>query len=397
MARTLCGRLPPARQASVRTLAHHGEVIDEALVLRFDDGASFTGEPAIEFQVHGSLAVIRRLETVLGADPRCRMAEAGEFTSRAMVNGRMDLTQVEGLADLISAETEAQLRQARKTFEGAFGRKIEEWRGAMLHASALVEASIDFADEEVPDDLLPEVRRTLEHLVREWRGESRATAVAERLRGGFEVAIVGAPNSGKSTLINAIAKREVAITAALPGTTRDIIEFRSDLGGLPVTFLDTAGVRETEEEVEALGIARTRERAAAADLRVFLDATPEAFDLVSVPGDIVVHGKCDLRPGTGLNVSGLTGEGLDALVGRVRTELEDRVAGVGLATRERHRVALRNAAEHLERALQVGEGAAAELLADDLRAARMELDVLLGRVDVEDVLGQIFSSFCIGK
>ena len=371
-----------------------GEVLDEALVLRFLAGASFTGEEVVELQVHGSLAVIRAVSAALVA-VGLRPAEAGEFTRRALENGRLDLARVEGLADLVEAETEAQRRQALRVFSGAIGARAEGWRAKLIRAAALIEATIDFADEDVPVDVTPEVIDLIETLQSELRAEIAGSVVAERVRDGFEVAIVGAPNAGKSTLLNALAGREAAITSEIAGTTRDVIEVRMDLGGLAVTLLDTAGLRETEDRVEAIGVARALQRAERADLRVFLLAAPdEALMMTPLPGDVVVLGKGDLR---GEGVSGLTGLGVDDLVARVRAELEARAAGAGVMTRARHRYAMERAVEALDLARDRVKLVGAELVAEDLRRAGRALDVLVGRVDVEDLLDEIFSSFCIGK
>jgi tRNA modification GTPase len=397
VARALAGELPPPRRAGLRRLIHDGRPIDEAVVLAFAEGASFTGEPVVELHVHGSPAVIRTLTAALGSIPGCRGAEPGEFTRRAMVNGRLDLTQVEGLGDLIEAETEAQLRQAQRALAGDLGRRVEEWRETLIRTSALVEAEIDFSDEEDAAEASSEVGAILDGLLAAWRREIGASDTAERIRSGFEVAIVGAPNSGKSTLINRIARADIAITSVVPGTTRDVIEARVDLAGLPVTFLDTAGLRTTEDEIEAIGVRRATDRAAAADLRLFLDESPVLHGIALRPGDIRLHGKSDLGRGDGLNVSGKTGEGIDDLLRAVAEELESRVADGGVATRARHRAALETACDLINAARRRLETGPLELVADDLRSARHTLDVLVGRVDVEDILGHIFSSFCIGK
>lgn len=307
----LCGDVPELRRASVRRLAWQGEVLDEALVLAFGRGASFTGEDMAELQLHGSLAVVASVIRALSAMQGLRQADPGEFTRRALENGRLDLTQVEGLADLIDAETEMQQRQAMRVLSGAVGKRAEAWRQGLIRAAALIEATIDFADEDVPVDVTPEVREILQGLMTELRRELSGARAAERLRDGFEVAIIGRPNAGKSTLLNALAGREAAITSERAGTTRDVIEVRMNLGGLPVTLLDTAGLRDSEDEIEQIGIARALERAEMADLRVFLqDETGDLPFLAPREGDIVLQGKADLRPGgLAVGISGKTGKG----------------------------------------------------------------------------------------
>ena len=395
-AEALCGRLPPVRRAGVRRLQWDGEVLDEALVLAFEAGRSFTGEPVVELQLHGSPAVVSAVLAALGAQQGLRLAEPGEFTRRALRNGRMDLAQVEGLSDLLMAETEAQRRQAQRLLSGALGRRAEGWRRQLIRAAALLEASIDFSEEDVPEEVWPEVVGLVSRVAAELRAERAGLAVAERIRDGFEVALVGAPNIGKSTLINALAGRQAAITSAEAGTTRDVIEVRMDLRGLAVSFLDTAGLREAEGEVERIGIARTRARATEADLRVFLLRPGEAPEAgLERPGDIRVVGKADLHPGVGGAVSGLTGAGVDAMIERVAAALEARAAGAGTVTRLRHGQALDRAMAALERVVAGPPGV--ELAAEELRLALRALDALVGRVDVEHILDEVFSSFCIGK
>ena len=394
----LCGTLPPPRRAGLRVLRWQGEVLDEALVLVFEAGGSFTGEPVVELQTHGSPAVVSAVLGALAAQDGLRLAEAGEFTRRALANGRMDLAQVEGLADLLAAETEAQRRQAQRLLAGALGERAEGWRRRLLRAAALLEATIDFVDEEVPTHVAGEVAEVVSSVAEEVRQESRGVGAAERVRDGFEVALVGRPNAGKSTLLNALAGREAALTDAEPGTTRDVIEVRMDLGGLAVTFLDTAGLREAEG-VEGQGVARGRARAEAADLRIFLVAPGElAEDLAPRPDDLVVIGKADLHPGVVQGVSGLTGAGVSELVARVGDVLGRRAAGAGTATRLRHRLALDRAETALGRVVEwVDDPSRSDLAAEELRTAMRALEALVGRVDVEHILDEVFSSFCIGK
>ncbi len=398
--RALCGDVPPARRASVRVLrGGDGRRIDSAMVLVFAEGHSFTGEASAEFQVHGSAAVVSAVLAELGGMDGLRAAEAGEFTRRALENGRLDLTQVEGLADLIDAETEAQRRQAMRVMAGDLGRRAEGWRQQLIRAAALLEATIDFADEEVPVDVAPEVGALIASVMAGLRQEIAGVGMAERIRDGFEVAIVGAPNTGKSTLLNALAGREAAITSEHAGTTRDVIEVRMDLCGLPVTLLDTAGLREAQDAVEAIGVDRARQRAEAADLRVFLTVPGEGPQMEPRPDDIVVLARADLYPGAKNGISGKTGQGVAALVDRIGEVLTARTAGGGVATRERHREAMARGLGGLEAALGLlprGEEAA-EVAAEELRVAVRALDSLVGRVDVENVLDEIFASFCLGK
>ncbi|WP_128255060.1 tRNA uridine-5-carboxymethylaminomethyl(34) synthesis GTPase MnmE [Falsirhodobacter deserti] len=386
--------LPPMRQAALRKIYDEDRLLDEALILLFGRGASFTGEDVAELHLHGSIATVSAVLRVLSTRSGLRMAEAGEFTRRALENGCLDLAQVEGLADLIDAETESQRRQALRVLSGAIGQKVDGWRHNLIRAAALIEATIDFADEDVPVDVTPEVGALLTHLISDLNQEVEGSHVAERIRDGFEVAIIGAPNAGKSTLLNALAGREAAITSDIAGTTRDVIEVRMDMSGLAVTLLDTAGLRETEDRVEKIGIFRAMDRAAQCDLRVFLD---DGSPLMLAPkdDDIVVRAKADL---VGEGVSGLTGQGVDVLVQQIEQRLLKRSSGSGTITRERHRLALVSAIRAMESAQEeVKADFRAEVAAEHLRHALRNLDVLVGRVDVEDLLGEIFTSFCIGK
>lgn len=374
-------------------------LLDEALVLSFGAGQSFTGEEVVELHLHGSPAVIAAVLKELGDHPLLRQAEAGEFTRRALDNGRLDLAQVEGLADLIDAETEGQRKQALRVFSGELGTRAEDWRRKLIRATALLEATIDFADEEVPVDTRPEVRELIEDVQDGMRREYDGVKIAERVRDGFEVAIIGAPNVGKSTLLNRIAGRDAAITSEIAGTTRDVIEVRFDLNGLPVTFLDTAGLRESDDQIEMVGVARAKDRAVQADLRVHMLLSEDTPQLDIVSGDIVVRAKADQSDGVDFAVSGKTGAGVDALIARIGAELSGRVASVGVAMRERHRVALGQAIAGLDVAIGALDDplGMSDLIAEDLRTAIRAVDSLVGRVDVEHVLDEIFMSFCIGK
>ncbi|QJF49728.1 tRNA uridine-5-carboxymethylaminomethyl(34) synthesis GTPase MnmE [Roseobacter ponti] len=398
-ARKLCGDVPGPRHAAVRKLRDtSGDLIDEALVLSFSGPQSFTGEDVVELQVHGSVAVVRGCLKELGAIDGCRLAEPGEFTRRALENNRLDLAQVEGLADLIDAETEGQRRQAVRVFSGALGEKVEIWRRDLIRAAALLEATIDFADEEVPVDVSPEVSALLAATASDLTGEIEGSFVAERIRTGFEVAIVGAPNVGKSTLLNRLAGRDAAITSEIAGTTRDVIEVKMDLGGLAVTFLDTAGLRDSEDQIEAIGVERAVERAEKADLRVFLT---EGATLKVSPGpeDIILVPKQDVLVDGVRGVSGRTGQGVTGLIEDIREILSNRCSYAGIATHERHRLAMEQALAGLNAAQEiVGRGPDLyDIAAEELRSAIRALEALVGRIDVENLLDEIFASFCVGK
>jgi tRNA modification GTPase len=394
----LCHGVPKARGLR-RIYDYDGALLDEALILRFDAGKSFTGEEVVELQLHGSPAVVRAVLLVLAQNPQLRQAEAGEFTRRALENGCLDLAEVEGLADLIDAETESQRRQAVRVFSGALGDLADGWRTRLIRAAALLEATIDFADEEVPVDVTPEVRALLAGVAAEMQREADGVRAAERVRDGFEVAIIGAPNVGKSTLLNRLAGRDVAITSEIAGTTRDVIEVRMDLDGLPVTLLDTAGQRETDDVVEGLGVARARERAARSDLRIHLLMAQDVVPSDLGDDDLIVRGKADVTQGAGLAVSGVTGAGIDDLIAAISERLSGKVGNIGIAMRERHRTAMLRAIEYMDDAQRAmdDETAMTDLIAEDLRAAIRAVDSIVGRVDVEQVLDEIFSSFCIGK
>ncbi|TNF11160.1 MAG: tRNA uridine-5-carboxymethylaminomethyl(34) synthesis GTPase MnmE [Rhodobacteraceae bacterium] len=398
-ARALAGSLPEPRLAGLRKLRLAGEELDEAVVLCFEEGASFTGEEVAELHIHGAIATVSAVLRALGQIDGLRLAEPGEFTRRALETERLDLSQVEGLSDLIEAETEAQRKQALKVLSGAVGYLVEDWRAKLIRAGALIEATIDFADEEVPVDVSPEVLELIDAVASGLRDELRRIGAAERIREGFEVAIVGRPNAGKSTLLNALAGREAAITSEIAGTTRDVIEVRMEIGGQAVTLLDTAGLRETEDVVEAIGVERALDRARQSDLRLFLLDGAEVPLITPEPGDLVVHGKADVAPNEGLSVSGKTGAGLTELLAAIEERLSGLSAGAGVMTRERHRVAMERAFGALESARdEVLRGSdRSELAAESLRQAAWALEALLGRVDVENLLDEIFSSFCIGK
>ena len=397
----LMGRLPAPRRATLAPLRDARTALDRALVLWFPSPASFTGEDAAEFQIHGGRAVVAAVLRALADVPGCRPAEPGEFTRRAFLNGKLDLGAVEGLADLIDAQTEAQRRQALRQLDGALGRWVEGLREDLLAALALAEGAIDFAEE---DDLVAAFEVELGQLV---DGVSRRIAAelaregrGLRLREGLAVAIAGPPNAGKSTLLNALAGREVAIVSSLAGTTRDALTVDLELGGYPVQLIDTAGLRDTDDPLEREGIARARMRAASADLVLWLHAADQpAVPVVDTAGAVwTVATKADLGPGQGDHrVSALTGDGLDALVAALARFAADALTDgeSAVVTRLRHRQALDAAQACLGRIARAGP--AFELVAEELRGAVEALAGLVGRIGTEEVLGAIFGRFCIGK
>ena len=397
----LCGSVPKPRVSSLRLLKdNNGLLLDQALVLIFKQGHSFTGEDVAELHLHGGPATIKAVLGVLAATDGLRLADPGEFTRRALENGCLDLAQIEGLADLLEAETEAQRKQALRVFSGALGDKTQSWRTDLIRAAALLEATIDFVDEDVPVNVMPEVQSLLIKVSQELKSEADGVQISERIRDGFEVAIIGAPNVGKSTLLNRLAGRQAAITSEIAGTTRDVIEVKMDLNGLPVTFLDTAGIRDTSDKIEGMGVDLAIKRANLADLRIFLlGAADDKIALKPEEDDLIVLNKSDINDSEGFSISGLTGQGVSELVSKVTSVLEYRCVGAATATRQRHHQAYLLAISALKNAqTELGFGIErSELIAEELHRAIFALDSLLGRVDVEHILDEIFSSFCLGK
>jgi tRNA modification GTPase len=413
----LTGRpLPEPRRASLRTLRdpRSGQPIDRGVILWFPGPASYTGEDAAEIHHHAGPAVVRALVDTLGDLPDLRPAEPGEFTRRAFLNGKLDLAQAEAIHDLATASSRAQLHQALEQAEGKLGRHCAAWRTALLEALALLEAELDFAGEEadVAPDRLAEARPALLRVRSEIATALARAACGERLRLGLTVAVVGPPNAGKSCLVNRLAGREAAIVTPHPGTTRDVIEVALELEGLPLTILDTAGLREAADPVEAIGVERARERAACADLVLLvLDATAPPDSLEGFPGRevdrIVLVNKVDAAPVPAwaldrsdvVAISCRTGSGMDLFLDRLAAMARDRLAGgeSALVTRERHRVELAAAQAALDRLLEAPVGTELVLLAEELRTAVAALDRLTGRAGVDAVLDRIFSRFCIGK
>jgi len=424
----LIGRVPAPRYVALVKVRdpNGGEAIDEALALWFPGPHSETGEDMAEFQLHGGHAVIAAVFEALGQIEGCRPAEPGEFTRRAFENGRLDLTEVEGLADLIAAETPAQRRQAYRQLKGLIGEQAQAWRKQIVEALALVEARIDFTDEaDVPEDLVGPALCAAQQLRSKISAALGDQGRGERLRDGMIVAIAGPPNAGKSTLLNRLARREAAIVSPYPGTTRDVIEVHLNLDGYPVTLLDTAGIRESSDPVEQMGIRRAAERAAAADLVLWvidgsaIDGSVNGIGVGSSGGkpfesetwtitnktDAAVNSlwiNCESQSASSdrkFAVSALSGEGMDALIEALAAHARDYFAGAesGLITRARHRRALEETVGALDRALAQGGSGTEELIAEELRSAATTLGRLTGRVDVEDILDVIFRDFCIGK
>jgi tRNA modification GTPase len=412
----LAGRATRARTASLRTLKDaDGREIDQALVLWFPAPGSYTGEDAAELQVHGGPAVVEALVGALSA-LGLRLAEPGEFTRRAFENGKLDLAQAEGVADLIDAETESQRRQALEQLGGRLSQVQARWRDLLTEALAMFEAAVDFPDEEVPADVAARARPALEALVAELEAAAVDAERGAKVREGYRIALVGAPNAGKSTLLNAIAGREAAIVTATPGTTRDVIEVPMVLAGYKVLLADTAGLRDTDEEIEAEGVRRARAWADGADLRLWVvdQSLPDHPDIPRElhPGDLCILAKRDLAENEagwfaaeaaakrGIAAMPITTRGPNDMAWLMST-LEEKVvealagAEPPAATRLRHRDLLLEAGERLRHALSHDE--TLELAAEDVRLAARALDRITGRIDPEQVLGRIFATFCIGK
>ena len=400
----------PRRATNVRLRAGDGETLDRGLGLWFPAPSSFTGEDVGELHVHGGRAVVAATLSALGAIGGLRPAEAGEFTRRAFENGKLDLTQAEALADVVDAETPAQRRQAVRQLNGELGELYQGWRDRLVAAMGHLEAAIDFADEDLPDGLDRGARAEVRAVRAEVLAHLADGARGERIRDGISIVLVGPPNAGKSSLLNALARREAAIVDAVPGTTRDVIEAPMDLGGFRVVLIDTAGLREGEGRVEREGVRRTWARAAVADIRVavfdgerwpsFDERTAGLLNDDAVPvlnkGDLDAA-KAPARIGgrDAIVVSALTGAGIPDLLNELIGRLARRCAGEGPAlTRMRHRRHVENCGAALAR---FGDAAASETAAEELRAAVTALGRITGRVDVEDVLDVIFRDFCIGK
>lgn len=402
--------IPVPRIATLATLKQDNEAIEKALLLYFPAPHSFTGEDVVEIHCHGSRAVIKKLIGLLAALPGLRMAEPGEFARRAFLNGKMDLTAAEGLADLIDAETEAQRKQAMRSMDGDAARFYEELRESILHTLAFLEAYIDFPDEDIPEEVLGEIDAEIQSAIQTATSQLSGSEASERIREGICIAILGAPNAGKSSLMNLLARRDVAIVSGIAGTTRDVIEVHLDIKGYPVVLADTAGIRENTDSIEQEGIRRSLERAKTADIKLLvLDATsPLSQDIASIASGntIIILNKSDLAPQN--NVMPVYGvmpilfsvkerSGVDELLQAIEHRILATVPQEeSFVTHSRHRAHLTAALTHLTRY----EGLRAqglELRCEELRRAATEVGRITGKITSDEVLGHIFSSFCIGK
>lgn len=402
--------MPEPRTAAVRAIVdpRTNETIDRGLALWFPAPHSFTGEDVAELHLHGGRAILNAVVESARTLPDCRMAEPGEFTRRAFEHGKMDLTEAEAIADLVDAETAAQRRQALRQLDGELGGLYRGWAEKLKHSLAHIEADIDFSDEDLPPGLVEQRHNDIQSVIDELKAHLDDRHRGERLREGFTVAILGPPNAGKSSLLNALARREAAIVDPAPGTTRDVVDVHLDLGGYPVTLADTAGLRESADAVESEGVRRALARAEHADLKMLvfdgakwpdLDEKTQALKddntLTLVNKKDVIAPDVPSAPDV-LFVSALTGEGLKELAERLVHAIDMRftAAGQPSLTRARHRAALEECLEHLKRARYAPE---TELCAEDMRLAVRALGRITGHVDVEDLLDVIFRDFCIGK
>ncbi|PWU75152.1 tRNA uridine-5-carboxymethylaminomethyl(34) synthesis GTPase MnmE [Ochrobactrum sp. POC9] len=404
---TIIGSIPAPRYAAYKLFRdRNGDSVDRGLVLFFLGPNSFTGEDCAEFHLHGGKAVVEKLLSEMGELPGCRIAEAGEFTRRAFSNGKMDLTIAEGLADLIAAETEGQRRLALQVASGTQRELYTEWRQRLLRARAFIEAELDFADEsDVPGSVSNQVWQSLALLKGEIESHIASGKRASMLRDGLHVVIVGAPNAGKSSLLNFLAGREVAIISEEAGTTRDLLEVKLDLGGIPVYVTDTAGLRETDSSVEKIGIERARARMADADLVLLLEDMSDPIEVMPDETSAIlwkIGTKADLKGESSGNwsyrISTKNGEGLDGLLNALQSFAEVQIGQIedAVPTRQRHINLLRSTVAEIDRAIS-GTNLPLELRAENMRLASQHLGRITGDVDVEEILDVIFSQFCIGK
>lgn len=395
---------PKPNHAYFRTIKLNDIVLDKGLVLYFKAPHSFTGEDVAELQIHGGRGVIQSVMKALSTIPTCRPAERGEYSRRAVINGKMDLTEAEGLLDLIHAETEEQRKQALSQLDGQLGQLYESWRSMLVHHLAYAEAFIDFPEEEIPPEKEQQIDNDIADLISKITNHLSDDRRGERLREGFQIAILGVPNVGKSSLINALTKREVAIVSQTAGTTRDIVEAHLDVAGFPVILADTAGLRDSDEEIEAEGIRRAVKRAEQADLILDIQNASDYPNLKKLPAKlrnkkvITLWNKADLlrkKPTSKAHfISAKTGVGIKSLWDEIKDILTDSFSGGAALTRERYRTALEECVRHLESAKTAPQ---LELKTEDLRLSARSLGRITGRIEVDELLDVIFRDFCIGK
>ena len=408
-------KLPPPRMASLRKFNKNGgkELIDEGVIIWFPGPNSYTGEDLAEFHVHGSRAVVKAMHLAISKIKNCRLAEPGEFTKRAFQNGKINLIKAEGVADLISAETEIQRKQALKVMSGKSSDKFNSWREQLLKILSHIEAKIDFPEEDLPNNIITKIQKTSKSIIIDIKKTLNDQKVGERIREGFKIAILGPPNSGKSSLLNYLSKRDAAIVSEIAGTTRDVIETHLNLDGYPVILSDTAGIRNSKNEIEKKGIKIALNRAEDADLRlVIVSAKKVDFSVVLrgllTKNAILVVNKSDLVSGK-LNrefkkhehvlISIKKDSNLNKLILKIKTKLKNKFNTTEdiLITRERHRQSLINCVHHLEKFQKKNSAQDFDKAAEDLRLATRHLGLIVGKVDVEELLGSIFNDFCIGK
>jgi len=414
--KTLTGsKLPPPRVATLKKFNKNGKknLIDEGVIIWFPGPNSYTGEDLAEFHVHGSRAVIKAMHLAISKIKSCRLAEPGEFTKRAFQNGRINLLKAESIADLVKAETEIQRKQALKVMSGKSSYKFNSWREKLLKILSYVEAKIDFPDEDLPKNIIKEIQKTSKKVLDEIKKTLDDQRVGERIREGFKIAIVGPPNSGKSSLLNYLSKRDVAIVSEIAGTTRDVIETHLNLDGYPVIVSDTAGIRSSKNEIEKKGIKIALKRAEDADLRLIIvsaknvDFTAVLTDLLTKNAILVIN-KSDLIDGKlsskfkkyeHVLISIKKNSNLNMLISKIKSKLKNKFTTTEdiLITRERHRQNLINCVQHLEKFQKKRPALDLDKPAEDLRLATRHLGMIVGKVDVEELLGSIFNDFCIGK
>ena len=407
--------VPKPRMATLRKFNKNGgkELIDEGVIIWFPAPNSYTGEDLAEFHVHGSRAVIKAMHLAISKIENCRLAEPGEFTKRAFQNERINLLKAESIADLISAETEIQRKQAIKIMSGKSADKFNSWRKKLLQILSHVEAKIDFPDEDLPKKIINEVQKTSSVVLKEIKKTLNDQKVGERIREGFKIAIVGPPNSGKSSLLNYLSKRDAAIVSEIAGTTRDVIETHLNLDGYPVIVSDTAGIRSSKNEIEKKGIKIALKRAEDADLRLVIVSAKDIdfssiFKSLLTKNAILVVNKSDLIKGKlnskfkkygHVSISIKKDSNLNKLISKIKTKLKNKFTTSEdiLITRERHRQNLLNCVYHLEKFQKKKSAKDFDKAAEDLRLATRHLGMIVGKVDVEELLGSIFNDFCIGK